>query len=212
MADVDRAAEPLTGRFRLHRRIYAWVLHWAGHRHARLALFGLAFAEASFFPVPPDVLLMAMAVAQPRRARRFALLCTVGSVLGGLTGYAIGWGVWHMIDAWVFDHLGAIGFTHANFDTVQRAYAANAFSALFLAGFTPIPYKVFTISAGVFAVGLPVFVLASTIGRAGRFFLVAELVARIGPRVQPFVERYLGWLTLAFGVLLVLGFYVVKML
>jgi membrane protein YqaA with SNARE-associated domain len=190
--------------------MYRWVLSWSGHRRAVPALFALAFAEASFFLVPPDVLLMAMTLARPVRARWYATVCTAGSVLGGLAGYAIGWAFWHAVEDWAFGSLAFLGFTPDNFALVQQKYEANAFLALFTAGFTPIPFKVFTIAAGVFEIGLAVFVLAATVGRAGRFFLVSELVARIGPRVQPFLEKYLGILTLAFAILVILGFMAIR--
>jgi len=208
MTQVTEAPQRPAGWRGLHYRLYDWVLHWSKHPQAQTALFLLALSEASFFPVPPDVLLIAMTLAQPRRAVRFALICTAGSLIGGLIGYAIGWGLWHAVEGFVFGSLGGIGFTADNFAWVQSAYQENAFLALFTAGFTPIPYKVFTIAAGVFGIGLPVFVLASILGRAGRFFLVALLVRFIGPPVQPFIEKYLGWLTLAFVGLIVLGFWV----
>lgn len=204
MTDLDHAPRGL------HHRLYRWVLSWASRPSAVPALFVLAFAESSFFPVPPDVLLIAMSVADPRRVRWFAAVCTVGSVLGGVAGYAIGYGMWHAIAGFVFDHLGGIGFTPANFALIQERFQENAFLAVFTAGFTPIPYKVFTIGAGVFDVALGTFVAASIAGRVGRFFLVAELVARIGPHVQPFIERYLGWLTLAFVALLIGGVWILR--
>jgi membrane protein YqaA with SNARE-associated domain len=212
------SAEPLAaperprGVWGLHYRLYDWVLHWSGHPHAQAALFLLAFAEASFFPVPPDVLLIAMCVARPSRSLVFALIATAGSVVGGLAGYAIGWGLWQAIEGWAFGHLGFLGFTPENFLAVQQAYRSNAFLALFGAAFSPIPYKVFTIAAGVFGIGIPVFVAASLAGRAGRFGLVALLLWWFGPPIKRFIDRYLGWLTLAFVVLLVAGFWVVSRL
>jgi len=210
VAGVSAGEQTVAPRGGIHHRVYRWVLSWSAHPRSVPALFALAFAEASFFLVPPDVLLMAMALARPHRARWYALVCTLGSVVGGLGGYLIGWALWNAIDTWVYAHLGFLGMTPENFALVQSKYDANAFLALFTAGFTPIPFKVFTIAAGVFEVGLPVFVLASLTGRAGRFFLVAELVGRLGPRVQPFVEKYLGWLTLAFAALLILGFWAIR--
>lgn len=195
----------------LHRRLYDWVLHWSGHPRAQSALFGLAFAEASFFPVPPDVLLISMCLSRPARAMRYAALCTAGSVLGGLAGYGIGKSLWHLVDSFFFRYLAIFSFTPENFAWVQQRYQANAFLAVFTSGFTPIPYKVFTIAAGVFEISLVVFILASLLGRAGRFFLVAMLLRWMGPRVLPFIERYLGWLTLAFVALVILGFLVVAM-
>ncbi len=194
------------GLLGIHYRIYDWVLKWAAHRHAAWALFLLAVAEASFFPVPPDVLLIAVCLAQPRRSLWYALIATAGSVSGGLLGYFIGWSIWQGLDTWVFGNLGFLGFTQANFHRVQELYHDNAFVALFGAAFSPVPYKVFTIAAGVFGVAIPVFVLASTLGRAGRFGLVAVMLWWFGPSIKRFIDRYLGWLTLAFVVLLVAGF------
>ena len=208
----DAAPARPAGLRGVHFRMYDWVIQWSAHRHARWALFGLSFAEASFFPVPPDVLLIAMTMARPRSARVFALIGTTASVLGGIVGYAIGVGLWHLISGWTFSHLGTIGFTPANFERVQALYQDNAFLAVFSAGFTPIPYKVFTIGAGVFKVAPAVFIAASVLGRGLRFFIVAELVSRLGPRVMPFIERYLGWLTLAFAALLIIGFFSIKYL
>lgn len=207
MSEARVEARPV--RRGLHHRLYDWVLKWSGHRHAQAALFLLALAEASFFPIPPDVLLIAMCLAVPSRSFRYFVIATAGSVTGGLIGYTIGWGAWQMIEAWVFANLGVIGFTPEHFETVRHAYQGNAFLALFTAGFTPIPYKIFTVAAGVFKIPLPVFVLASILGRAGRFGLVAMLIRWVGPSVKPFIERYLGWLTLAFVALLILGFVVI---
>ncbi len=194
----------------LHYRLYDWVIRWAAHRHARTALFLFALVEASVFPIPPDVLLIAMCLSVPASKLRFAAIATVGSVLGGLLGYAIGWGFWAVAAPWFFDWLGPIGFTPENFERVKQLYQDNAFLALFAAGFSPIPYKVFTIAAGVFEIGLGVFVTASVAGRAARFTLVALIVGWLGAAARDFIEKYLGWLTLAFVVLLVLGFWVLK--
>jgi len=190
--------------------LYDWVLKWSARPRAGLALFLLALAEASVFPVPPDVLLIAIVLANPSRRLVAAARCTAGSVIGGVLGYGIGFGLWHVVRDFMFRYLGPLGFTVHNFERVQNAYQGNAFLAVFTSGFTPIPYKVFTIAAGVFEIGMPVFLVASLLGRAGRFFLVAELVGRLGPRVLPFIEKYLGWLTLAFAALLILGFWVLK--
>ena len=196
----------------MHHRLYRWVLRWAGHRHAQTALFLFALAEASFFPIPPDVLLIAMCLSVPAAALRYALIATVGSVTGGLIGYGIGWGLWRTTESFFFQYLGSVGFTPENFARVQELYRDNAFLALFAAGFSPIPYKVFTIAAGVFEIGLPVFIVASVLGRAGRFLLVAVLVGWLGVAAKSFIERYLGWLALAFVILLVLGFYLLGFL
>ncbi len=200
------------GKRGLHHRLYDWVLRWSAHRHAQSALFGLAFAEASFFPIPPDVLLISMCLSRPGRALRYAAMCTAGSVVGGLAGYGIGKGLWHLVESFFFRYLAVFSFTPENFARVQHAYQGNAFLAVFTSGFTPIPYKVFTIAAGVFEISLVVFILASVLGRASRILLVAMLLRWMGPRVLPLIERYLGWLTLAFVALLILGFLIVGMI
>jgi len=201
-----------SGLLGIHYRIYDWVLKWAAHRNAAWALFLIALVEASFFPVPPDVLLIAVCLAQPRRSLWYALIATAGSVSGGLLGYFIGWSIWQGLETWVLTHLSFLGFTQGNFLKIQQLYHDNAFLALFGAAFSPVPYKVFTIAAGVFGVALPVFVLASAIGRAGRFGLVAVMLWWFGPPIKRFIDRHLGWLALAFVVLLVAGFVLINSL
>jgi membrane protein YqaA with SNARE-associated domain len=189
------------------RRLYDWVMGWSESPYAVPALFLIAFAESSFFPIPPDVLLMALAISAPRRALFYALICTAGSVTGGVAGYAIG--------TYAFDALGhpiieAYGVTE-KFDLVGQKYQENAFAAIAIAGFTPIPYKVFTIAAGVFKIGLPTLVAASVVGRAGRFLLVGGLIRMFGPQIKELIDKYFNILSIAFVVLLVAGFLVVRM-
>lgn len=190
--------------FRPLRRLYDWVLSWSHHRHAQTALFALAFAEASFFPIPPDVLLIAIALGLPKRAFRFATVATAGSVLGGLAGYAIGYGLMASVGQRILDfyHL------HAQFDRIREWYLAYDVWAVGVAGFTPIPYKVFTIAAGAFDMDPLRFTLASIISRGARFFLVAGLIYHFGAGIRDFVDRYFNLLTVVFTVLLV-GFFVV---
>ncbi|HWQ02915.1 MAG TPA: DedA family protein, partial [Candidatus Nitrosotenuis sp.] len=168
----------------------------------------LAFTESSFFPIPPDPLLMALSLGKPEKSFRFALLCTIASVLGGVFGYAIGYYLWHLVDQFFFTYVP--GFTEANFRFVEGKYRENAFLAIFAAAFTPIPYKVFTIASGVFETGVQVLVAASILGRGLRFFGVAALLRWIGPRAKQFIDRYFNLLTIAFFVLLALGFWVAK--
>lgn len=186
------------------RRLYGWVLGWAYSRHALWALFVLSLAEASFFPIPPDPLLMALCLGSPRRAFRFAGWATGASVLGGMLGYAIGAGAWGLLDDFFFRYVP--GVTPEAFEQVQGLYDQYDFWAVFLAGLTPLPYKVFTLSAGVFSINFPVFVLASGLSRGLRFYVVAALIYRYGPPVSRFIDRYFNLLTVTFGVLLVLGF------
>jgi membrane protein YqaA with SNARE-associated domain len=195
-------------RLGLLRRLYDWVLGWAETRYGMPALFLLAFAESSVFPIPPDPLLMALCLGAPRRALRFAAVATVASVLGGMTGYALGFGAWSLVGPWFFAHVP--GVTPDAFTSVQALYDRYDFWAVFLAGLTPIPYKVFTLSAGVFAISFPVFVVASAASRGLRFFLVAGLIYRFGKPIAAFIDRWFNWLAWAFGILIVLGFLVVE--
>lgn len=190
------------------RRMYDWVLHWAETRYGPAALGILAMAEASFFPVPPDPLLMALCLGAPRRSLRFALIATGASVTGGALGYLIGAGAWQALGHLFFAYVP--GVTPEAFQAVQDLYARYDFGAVFLAGLTPIPYKVFTLSAGVFSISFPVFMLASVLSRGLRFFVVAGLIYRFGAPISRVIDRYFNILTWVFGALIVLGFLVVK--
>jgi membrane protein YqaA with SNARE-associated domain len=207
---TDAAASTPTSMARpnLLRRLYDWTISWAERPGGAWALFAIAVAEASFFVVPPDVLLIALSVGRPRSALRFALICSAGSVLGGMLGYAIGAGAWHLTHdlfiPWVF--------SQAAFDHVGQLYRGNAFLAILTAAFTPIPYKVFTIAAGVFDVAFGVLVLASVVGRSARFFLVGGLIYLFGPQVRRFIERHFDRLAWAFLALGVAGFLAIRYL
>jgi len=193
---------------RLVRKLYDWVLQWAETPYGGPALFLLALVESSIFPVPPDVLLIALCIALPSRAWRFALLASAGSVSGGLIGYGIGWGAWPVVSTYFFDYIP--GFTPAVFERVQGLFAEYDFWVVFTAGFTPIPYKVITIGSGVFKINLLVFVIASLVSRSLRFFLVAWLLRRYGPGMRQFIERYFNLLSIVFLLLLVGGFLLLK--
>ena len=194
----------------LHRRVYDWTLAWAYRPSATWALCCLSFAESSFFPVPPDVLLMPLALGNPRKWFRYALLCSLASVLGGVAGYLIGWGLWQAISEHVFRWFAWAGFSPEKFEQVRQAYDKWDFWVVFTAGFTPIPYKLITVTAGVFKINFPMFLLASAVGRASRFFLVAGMMRIFGPRITPFIDKYFNWLALLFTTLLVGGFVAVK--
>jgi membrane protein YqaA with SNARE-associated domain len=192
------------------RRLYAWVLHWAETPYAVPALVAIAVAESSFFPIPPDVLLIALCMGTPSRSFRFAAWCAVASVVGGMIGYWIGYAA-EPLGRWIiFDllHQGAA------WDTVARLYGENAFLAILTAAFTPIPYKVFTIAAGVFheQVSFATLVGASAIGRTGRFMLVAAVIWKFGPPVKQLLDRYFEWFTVLFTVLLIGSFFLIKYL
>lgn len=190
------------------RKLYDWVLHWAKTPAAPKALFLIAFVESSVFPVPPDVLLIAMVISVREKWLRYAFICLAGSVLGGLFGYFIGWGVWEVAHPFFFKYV----FSEAAFEKVRGLYARYDFWVVFTAAFTPIPYKVFTIAAGVCRINLAAFLLASILGRAGRFFLVGGLLRIFGERIRTFIDKYFNGLTVVFMILLVGGFLLVKYL
>lgn len=197
------------------RKLYDWVLHWAETPYGPIALFILAFAESSFFPVPPDALLIALVLGATSKAFKLALNCTIASVLGALFGYAIGHFLWWTpsneftsIAMFFFNNIP--GFTEKLFYDVQKMYNQYNFWIVFTAGFTPIPYKVITISAGAFNINILMFVIASIISRGARFFLVSFLIWKFGQQIRDFIDKYFNWLALAFTVLLIGGFVAIK--
>ena len=192
----------------LPRRLYEWTLHWAETPYAVPALALLAFAESSFFPIPPDVLLIVLALGLPRRSFWYAAVCSACSVLGGLLGYVIGYYLWQGVDDFFLTYV----FSESTFLKVAKLYGDNAFWAVFTAGFTPIPYKVFTIAGGVFRIDVPTFLLASVLSRSARFFAVASLFFFFGPPIKRFIDRYFNLLAIAFTVLLIGGFVVIRYL
>lgn len=192
------------------RRLYDWVISWAERPQGPQALAALSFAESSFFPIPPDPLLIALCLGKPDRSLRFAGICAAASVLGGIAGYLIGAALWAAVDDFFF--LYVPGVSPESFTQVQGLYDRWDFWAVFMAGFTPIPYKVFTLSAGVFHISFPVFLLASAISRSLRFFILAGLIYRFGPPIKRFIDRYFDLLAWAFMALLVAGFVVLEFL
>lgn len=214
-------APPRTGLMGLLYGLKDWVEGLAQKRHAVTILFVLAVAESVFFPIPVDVLLIALCVGLPRRSFFYAAVCTAGSVLGALVGYAIGFYLWYTVGPdgqqafsglaqFFFDHVP--GFTPAGFEAIRAKYEAYDFWIVFTGGFTPLPFKLFTISAGIAKLNVVGFFVASLVSRASRFFLVATLFFFFGAPIKRFIDRYLGWLTLAFVALLVGGFFVLKVL
>ncbi len=183
------------------RRLYDWVLSWANTPYGIPALGVLAFAEASFFPVPPDVLLLALCLAIPARSYRFALVATLGSVAGGMLGYLIGWGLWDRVSMVFYQYIP--GFTAEGFDQVKALFDQYDFWTVFAAGFTPIPYKIFTIASGAFQINFPIFAAASLISRGLRFFLVAAMFYYLGRPARVLIEKYFNLLTILFLILLI---------
>lgn len=198
------------------RRLYDWVLSWADSPYGALALFVLAFAESVIFPIPPDVLLIALALGRRSRALWFGLICSAGSILGGMTGYALGHFAW-LTDGdftplahFFYDVIP--GFSESVYFELGERFESWGFVIVFTAGFTPVPYKLFTVSAGAFAINFPLFVLASAVSRTARFLLVSGLIWKFGPSVKRFIDRYFNILAVAFAVALAAGFAVLKLL
>lgn len=182
------------------RRLYDWTLSLAASPHALWALAAVSFIESSVFPIPPDVLLIPMIIATPRRAFRIAGVCTAASVLGGAFGYLIGWGLFDQVGRPVLTFYGM----DAKFGEFSDAYNAWGAWAVLIAGVTPFPYKVVTILSGATGLNFAVFMLASLIARGFRFFLVAALLRRFGPPIRDFIERRLG-LVFSLGMAVLIG-------
>ncbi len=184
-----------------------WVESFAAKPYALWALFGIAFVEASFFPIPPDILLLALGVTFPKRSFIYAVVCTVGSVCGAFLGYYIGYAFFEVIGSRILEVYGVLD----KFDVVLERYRENGFLAIIVAGFTPIPFKVFTIAAGFReTIPLGTLALASLIGRSIRFFAVAAFFYYFGPTIKLYIDKYLNYVALLFGILFVGGFLLVK--
>ena len=182
------------------RDLYDWILKWSDSKYGTVALVVLAFSESSFFPIPPDVLLIAL-----------------GSIVGAIFGYGIGqflwWsgeGVFSGLAIFFFDAIP--GFTRDMFYQIQDKYETWNFWIIFTAGFTPIPFKLFTITSGAFSINFPMFIIASTISRSARFLLVSGLIWKYGAPIQDFIDRYFNKLAILFTILLIGGFFLIKYL
>ena len=190
------------------KSLYNWVLHWAETKYAVPALSIVSFLESSVFPIPPDPLLIALCLGRPKRSLWYATVCSIMSVLGGMFGYLIGWAIWQQVDTFFFNYV----FSQETFQYVSRKYDQNAFLAILGASFTPIPYKVFTVTAGVFQINILALILASALGRSARFFIEAILIYFYGMSIRSFIDKYLNLLATLFFLLLVLGFIIIKYL
>jgi membrane protein YqaA with SNARE-associated domain len=188
------------------QRAYSWMMRTAAHDKAPQALFWVAFAESSFFPIPPDVMLIPMVLAKPAKAWVYATICTVGSVLGGIVGYAIGYFLYETIGLWLIQAYGLA----TQFEAYRAAYNEWGLWIILIKGLTPIPYKLVTIASGAAAFNFWVFIAASLVTRAARFFLVAALLYWLGEPIREFIERRLTLVTTAFVVLLVGGFVAIR--
>lgn len=191
------------------RRLYDWTMSLARTRHAERALSGVSFAESSFFPIPPDVLLIPMVLAERAKWLRYALICTAASVLGGLFGYFIGAVLFEGIGRPILEFYGYMG----KFEEFQDAFNEwGLLIVLVFGGLTPLPYKVITIASGVTGLALPVFIVSSLVARGTRFFLVAWLLHYFGEPIHGFIEKHLSLLFTLFVILLVGGFVAIRYL
>jgi len=185
----------------LFSRMYSLVMQWARHKYASYWLALVSFSESSFFVIPPDVMLAPMTLAKPHKAWFYAALTTLTSVAGGLLGYAIGLFAFHIVEPWIH----SLGYTEA-YELAQTWFSQWGFWAIFMAGFTPIPYKIFTIASGVVGMALLPFVIGSTIGRGLRFFLVAGLMYWGGEKLEAHLLTWIdriGWATV---IILITGY------
>lgn len=198
-------AEPKQG---IIRRMYDCSMVWIQTPYGLWVLFFLAMAESSFFPLPPDVFLIALCLAAPAKSFRYAAICAAGSVIGGALGYGLGLGFMESIGNNIISWYGLSD----KYEKVQAMYQQYDALAVFAAGFTPLPYKLFTITAGAFKINFATFMLASLISRSARFFLVAGLIYKFGQPIRYFLERYFNLLTILFFILLIGGFVFIKYL
>jgi membrane protein YqaA with SNARE-associated domain len=188
------------------RKLYDWVLHWAETPYGAPALFILSVVESSFFPIPPDPLILALGVSKPKKAIWYATICTVGSVIGGAIGYMIGY---FFIESIGMTIIGIYGLAE-KYGEIKVLYEEWNAVVVLVAGVSPIPYKVFTIAAGAFEVSFVTFIVASVVGRGVRFYTEGVLIYWYGEKIRGFMERYMSYIGWAFAIMLVGGFVAVK--
>ncbi len=186
--------------------LYNWTMRLAGHKHASVALFAVAFAESSFFPIPPHAMLVPMVLAKRAQAWKFAAIATVASVLGGLAGYLIGYGLFDVIGKPVLEMYGAMG----KFDAFRDHYNQNGAWIVFFGGATPVPYKVITIASGVTSLNLAVFLIASIASRGLVFFAICALLYIFGEPIREFIEKRLGFVFTVSIIMIFAGIFALK--
>lgn len=190
------------------KRIYDYCMEWIAGPYGALMLFVIAFVESSFFPIPPDVFLIAMCISAPTRAFKYAAVCAAGSVLGGAFGYGLGFWFMDSLGQQIIDWYGLENKYHK----VQHLYQTYDIWAVGAAGFTPLPYKLFTITAGAFELNFTTFLLASMVSRSARFFLVAAFIWKFGAPVKYYIDKYFNIISIVFMILLIGGFVLIKYL
>ncbi|WP_036260433.1 YqaA family protein [Methylocapsa aurea] len=187
----------------MFQKLYRWTLSLAESRHAPFALGAIAFAESSFFPVPPDTILVPMSLARPKSAWYYALICTVGSVAGGLLGYAIGALLFETVGKWLINIYGY----GARVEEMKTLYAHWGWAVILFKGLTPIPFKIVTITSGLLAYSLPVFIVLSILTRGARFFALALLLKHYGEPIKALLDKYFAWFLLGLVVMVIVGFW-----
>ncbi len=197
------------------KQLYAWMLSWGESKYGWIALFLFAFAESSFFPIPPDVLLIALCLGAASKSLFYATVCTAGSISGAIFGYVLGSFLWTTTGG---EPTALANFFYSNvfsieaFNRVGELYNEHNFWVIFTAGFTPLPYKVFTVTGGVFQINFVMFIIASIISRGIRFFLIAGLIMRYGAPIKKFIDKYFNLLAIAFTVVLIGSFFLLSKL
>jgi len=187
----------------MFQKLYRWTLSLAESPHAPLALGVIAFAESSFFPVPPDTILVPMSLARPKRAWMYASICTLGSVGGAVLGYAIGALLYETVGKWLIELYGY----GARVDQFRALYAQWGWAVILFKGLTPIPFKIVTITSGLLAYSLPLFILLSFLTRGARFFFIAALLKRFGEPINGLLEKYFGSFLVILALAVVVGFW-----
>ena len=196
------------------KNIYEWILNLANTPYGPIALFFLSFTEASFFPIPPDILLIALVLGCRSHALKFAFICSIGSILGAIIGYGIGHFLWWDKGSYTilanlfFNHIP--GFTEVLFQKMQQQYEQYGFIIIFTAGFTPIPFKIITISSGTFNIPIHLFIAASAISRSARFFIISLLIYRYGIKIKNFIDSYFNYVSILFIIILFFSYYLIK--
>ncbi|MEJ0092971.1 MAG: YqaA family protein [Methylocella sp.] len=188
----------------MFQRLYRWTLTLAESPHAPWALGVIAFAESSFFPVPPDAILIPMSIARPKNSWAYALICTLGSVAGALLGYAIGALLFETVGKWLINLYGY----GARVDEMRALYAHWGWAVILLKGLTPIPFKIVTITSGLLSYNLPLFVILCFVTRGARFFLLALLLKYYGEPIKALLDKYFAWFLLILAAVVVLGFWI----
>lgn len=195
------------------KRLYNWVLDWSNTKWGPLALFILTLTEASFFPLPPDVLLIALCLGMPKKSFRYSTICLTGTLVGAVLAYLLGYYMWQTpsgeytgLAQWFYSNV----FSVEAFNEIRVLFEEYDFWIIFTAGFTPVPYKLFTIAAGVFNLDFTMFMIASAISRGARFFLVGWLIWKFGAPIKSFIDKYFNLLVIAITVLLIGGFVLIK--